>query len=198
MGHSQVEKEASHKRIVSAAARRIRRDGMAAMSLADLMREAGLTHGGFYRHFDSREQLIAEAVDAALVHGSRRTDAAAAIGGVAALDAIIDGYLSRLHRDKPGTGCGVAALPADVSRSGVNVRRAYARHVRRYLSVLTDLVPRREPEAQHDDATLVLAALVGAVSMARAVADPELADELLSRTRRALHEHLISPAASGV
>src|ERR1700727_157778 len=74
MARSQAEKEATHRRIVGAAAARIRRDGVDAVKVAELMREAGLTHGGFYRHFGSREDLIAEAIDAALTDGSRQAD----------------------------------------------------------------------------------------------------------------------------
>src|SRR4051794_14440233 len=91
MGSSQADKTASHERIVTAAAARIRRGGIDAGKVPDLMREAGLPHGGFYRHFGSRDDLIAEAVDAALKQGSRRTENAASIGGIAALTAIIDG-----------------------------------------------------------------------------------------------------------
>ena len=190
LGSSQADKAASHERIVSAAAARIRRDGMAAVNVSDLMQEAGLTHGGFYRHFGSRDDLITEAVDVALVHGSRRTDAAARLGGIPALEAIIDGYLSRVHRDKPETGCAIAALPADISRSGTRTREAYGRQVRRYVDLLADLTPGSEPEAKREEAFLILAALVGALSMARAVGESEFGDEILARTARALHGHI--------
>jgi TetR/AcrR family transcriptional repressor of nem operon len=190
VGSSQADKAASHGRIVKAAAARIRRDGIGGVSVSELMNEAGLTHGGFYRHFSSRDDLVAEAVDAALAHGSRRTDAAASIGGVPALTAIIDGYLSQLHRDKPEAGCAVAALPADVSRSSSRTRQAYGRQVQRYVDLLVDLIPAAEPEAKRDEALLTLAALVGALSMARAVNEAALSDEILSRTARALRRHV--------
>lgn len=186
MGSSQADKAASHERIVKAAAARVRRDGIGGVSVTELMNEAGLTHGGFYRHFNSRDELITEAVDAALAHGSRRSDAAAKIGGLPALEGIIDAYLSRLHRDKPETGCAVAALPADISRSGARTREAYGQQVRRYIDLLEDLIPSGDPDAKQDEAFLILAALVGAVSMARAVNDAELSDEILARTARAL------------
>src|ERR1700726_5054163 len=89
MARSQAEKEVPHRRIVKAAAAQIRRDGIDAVRVSELMREAGLTHGGFYRHFDSREQLIEEAIDAALTEGSRRTDTAAGVDRGAALAQII-------------------------------------------------------------------------------------------------------------
>ena len=190
VGSSQAAKAASHERIVKAAAARIRRDGIGGVSVSELMNEAGLTHGGFYRHFSSRDDLVAEAVDAALAHGSRRTDAAARIGGIPALTAIIDGYLSQLHRDQPETGCAVAALPADISRSEARTRQAYGRQVRRYVDVLVDMIPGAEPETKQDEALLILAALVGALSMARAVDDSDLSDEILTRTARALHRQV--------
>jgi TetR/AcrR family transcriptional regulator, transcriptional repressor for nem operon len=187
MGSSQAEKEASRKRIVEAAAAQIRRDGIDAVRVSELMHEAGLTHGGFYRHFDSREQLIEEAIDAALTEGSRKTDTAAGVDRGAALTQVIEGYVSKAHRDNPQVGCGVAALPADVSRCGSRARQAYGRQVRRYIDGLVGLTAPAEADVQRDEAVLILSALVGAVSMARAVDDAELSDEILMRTGRALH-----------
>ena len=158
MGSSQADKAASHQRIVTAAAARIRRAGVDGLSVADLMREAGLTHGGFYRHFGSRDDLVAEAVEAAVAHGSKRAEAAARQGGPEALAATIDAYLSALHRDKPETGCAVAALPADIARSSQRARGAYTAQVRRYLDLLAGLTPAGEP----DDPPFILATLVGA------------------------------------
>jgi TetR/AcrR family transcriptional repressor of nem operon len=183
MGSSQADKAVNHERIVTTASARIRRDGIDGASVAGLMAEAGLTHGGFYRHFESRDELVAEAVESALAHGSRRTIAAAETGGSTALAAIIDGYLSRLHRDKLETGCAVAALPTDIVRSSPRARAAYSRQVRSYIDSLAGLTPSGDP----DDAHLILAALVGALALARAVDDPALSDELLESTARALH-----------
>jgi TetR/AcrR family transcriptional repressor of nem operon len=186
VGSSQAEKAASHQRIVKAAAVRIRRDGIDGVSVAELMAEAGLTHGGFYRHFDSRDELVAEAVEMALAQGSKRTYAAAEIGGVPALTAIIDGYLSQLHRDKPETGCAVAALPTDIARSNPQAREAYSDQVRRYVDLLTGLSPSGDP----DDGHLLLGALVGALTLSRAVDDPSLSNEILGSAARALHRYI--------
>ena len=187
MARSQVEKEASHTRIVKAAAAQIRQDGIDAVRVSELMREAGLTHGGFYRHFGSREDLIEEAIDAALTDGSRQADAGESLDPAAQLAQIIDSYVSKAHRDNPQVGCAVAALPADVSRSGSRARQAYTRQVRRYIDRLVGLIRAAEPDTKRDEAILTLSALVGAVAMARAVEDPELSDELLTRTANALH-----------
>lgn len=151
------------------------------------MQQAGLTHGGFYRHFGSREDLIDEAIDAALIDGSRQADTGESLDPSAALAQIIDGYVSKAHRDNPQVGCAVAALPADVSRSGSRARHAYSRQVRRYIDRLVGLIRQSEPDTKRDEAILTLSALVGAVAMARAVDDPELSDEILGRTANALH-----------
>lgn len=195
MGHSKAEKEASHARIVHAAAAQIRRDGVDAVRVADLMRDAGLSHGGFYRHFGSREDLIDEAIDAALTDGSRQTDTGASLGPDSALTQIIDGYVSKAHRDNPQVGCAVAALPADVARCGSRARQAYSRQVRRYIDRLVGLIRRDQPDAKRDEAVLILSALVGAVSMSRAVDDADLSDEILARTANALHRRANEPAS---
>jgi TetR/AcrR family transcriptional repressor of nem operon len=187
MARSQAEKEASHGRIVKAAAAQIRRDGVDAVRVSELMREAGLTHGGFYRHFESREELIDEAIDAALTDGSRQADTAQSLDPAAELAQINDRYVSKAHRDNPQVGCAVAALPADVSRCSSRARQAYSRQVRRYIDRLVGLVRPAEPDAKRDEAILTLSAVVGAVAMARAVDDPQLSDEILDRTASALH-----------
>src|SRR3984885_15291414 len=148
MARSQAEKPASHRRIVKAAAAQIRREGVDAVRVSELMQEAGLTHGGFYRHFDSREDLIDEAIDAALADGSRQADTGESLDPGAELAQLIDGYVSKAHRDNPHVGCAVAALPADVSRSGSRARQAYSRQVRRYIDRLRRPVPPAPPDPQ--------------------------------------------------
>jgi TetR/AcrR family transcriptional repressor of nem operon len=186
VGSSQADKAASHERIVKAASRRIRRDGIGNVAVAELMKQAGLTHGGFYRHFDSRDDLVAEAIVEALAQGSQRVQASASLSGPAALAAIVDGYLTRLHRDKPETGCAVAALPTDVARCDPRARSAYSSQVRSYLELLSELTPDRDPDQAH----LILASLVGALLLARAVDDRGLSDEILERVAHALHGYV--------
>ncbi|MFD8812145.1 TetR/AcrR family transcriptional regulator, partial [Streptomyces sp. NPDC059627] len=145
-------------------------------------------HGGFYRHFASRDDLVAEAVAYALEQGNQRFLSAAARGGQQAFTAIVDGYLSIAHRDAPQDGCAVAALPQDVSRSDDRTRAAYGRQVENYLNILTDLASGDDPAAERRHAFLVLSALVGAIAMARAVGDRELSAEILAETAAALKE----------
>lgn len=181
------DKAASHERIVRAAARAIRRDGADRLSVAALMEQAGLTHGGFYRHFGSRDALVDEAVAAALAHGGRYTSPD---GGLPpdALRAAVDGYLSPAHRDHPETSCAVATLAADVARASSAARAAYADQVRRNIDFLARAISQRSPDSQDDrqQAIAVLAAMVGAILMARATAGTGLSDEILAAVHHAL------------
>ena len=186
MGHSQTEKTRNHDRIVEIASRRIREQGTDGPGVAEVMRDAGLTHGGFYKHFGSREELIAEAAQRSYDDSER------AVQGVldAAEDparAFVDWYLSESHRDDPGSGCAVVALGGDVPRAGDAVRDAYTAQVRRYLSHLDELL-------DADGDTAALSTLVGAVLLSRAVSDPELSERILRDARAALIDS--SPAAT--
>ena len=189
MGSSQADKAASHDRIVKAASRRIRRDGIDKVSVAQLMNQAGLTHGGFYRHFDSRDDLVAEAIDAALAQGSERVHAAA--------EARRRGRARRDHRCLP--------QPAASRQAGNRLRGSCAPDRQRprrracqggifaatatFLDLLAELTPARDRNERH----LILAALVGALLLARAVDDPDLSDEILESTARALHSYVDDP-----
>jgi TetR/AcrR family transcriptional regulator, transcriptional repressor for nem operon len=188
VGSSQADKAASHDRIVNIAAARIRRDGIDGVGVAELMQEAGLTHGGFYRHFKSRDDLVGAAVECALAQGSEVAMGAAGRGGRRAFEAIVDGYLSPAHRDLPEAGCAVAALAEDISRADDRPRVAYRRQVERYLEVLTGLTPTSDVVDDRRRACLVLSALVGAVAMARAVGEVGLSDDILTETAAALKD----------
>lgn len=188
VGSSQADKAASHDRIVDIAAARIRRDGINGVGVAELMQEAGLTHGGFYRHFKSRDDLVGAAVECALAQGSERAMGAAAQGGRRAFEAIVDGYLSPAHRDLPESGCAVAALAEDISRADDWPRMAYSRQVEQYLEVLAGLTPSSDAVGDRRRACLVLSALVGAVAMARAVGEVGLSDDILTETAAALKD----------
>jgi len=190
VGTSQAAKAASHDRILGIAAARIRRDGVDGLAVAELMREAGLTHGGFYRHFDSRELLVAEAAQRALSEGSAWTIAAGQIGGQRGYTALVDGYLSARHRDHPESGCGVAGVAADVARAGGSARASYTRQVQECLAVLADLIDNPDREVGEREAVLTLSVLVGAISMARAVDDPDLSQQILTNAAAALKERL--------
>ena len=181
MGSSKADKEKSHERIVRTAAARFREQGVDGIGVADLMKEAGLTHGGFYGHFGSREDLVAEAVECALRDGGRAVNAVAAAKGPpgAVLGALVDAYLSLAHRDGLATSCAVATMANDVARSGPRARKAYTKQVSQYLELLARLVASGKRKGHRAKAIAALSALVGAVSMARAVNDDKLSREIL-------------------
>jgi TetR/AcrR family transcriptional regulator, transcriptional repressor for nem operon len=192
VGTSQAAKAASHDRILDIAAARLRRDGIDGLAVAELMREAGLTHGGFYRHFGSRDQLVAEAAQRALTRGSEWTIAAGKFGGQRGYDALVDGYLSPWHRDHPESGCGVAGVAADVARAGGPARASYTRQVQECLGVLADLIDNPDRQAGEREAVLTLSVLVGAISMARAVDDPGLSRDILANAAAALKQGILN------
>jgi TetR/AcrR family transcriptional regulator, transcriptional repressor for nem operon len=189
VGHSQADKAASHQRIVEITAARLRADGLRRPAIGELMKEAGLTHGGFYRHFASRDELVDESIVRALWDGARRmADAAGAErdSGGDPLTGLVAAYLSPEHRDDLAGSCAVTTLGADVARASDRTRSAYGDQVRSYLRVIEGLLDEPDPAARRRRAVLTLSALVGAVTMARAVSDPELSGELLALVGEAL------------
>ena len=117
MGYSKAQKARTHKRIVAIASKRFREKGLAGFGIAELMKEAGLTVGGFYKHFESRDNLVSEAVNSAFGGWKRRVDAAKSIGPPVSYEKLIDDYLNEVHRDNPGTGCAFSALAPEIARS---------------------------------------------------------------------------------
>jgi len=182
MGYSRAEKEKTHKRIVAIASKRFRENGLAGVGIADLMKEAGLTVGGFYKHFKSRDALVAEAVGAALGTWERQVDAAASGGSPVRYESLVDEYLSETHRAHPGTGCAVAALSGDISRSDKQTRALVTGEIRDNIKLLEELIRNTGPKSKssaRSQAVLTYCALVGALGMARAVSDKQLSHEIL-------------------
>jgi TetR/AcrR family transcriptional regulator, transcriptional repressor for nem operon len=186
MRHSKEDKAASHDRIVTVAAARIRESGTEQPGVAEIMRAAGLTHGGFYKHFGSRDELIAEAVERALTDSESRVPELTA-GAEDPLAAFADAYLSVAHRDDPATGCGVVALGADMPRVGGPAQEAYRAQVERYLAHLQQLLG-DDDEATRSRATVTLSAMVGAVMIARALGPTPRSEEILRVVREAVRE----------
>jgi AcrR family transcriptional regulator len=183
-------KEASHERIVQAAARAIRRSGYDGTGVADIMKEAGLTHGAFYAHFASREAMLAEAADRAGAESNAfAADVIAAAPPEQSLQALMQAYLSKAHVVGIETGCPVSALGSEMPRQSPEVRRAATRRIKEMI----DLVARQSPDwgqpGAHERALVVVSTLVGTLTLARAVDDPALSDALCSATLK----HLASP-----
>jgi TetR/AcrR family transcriptional repressor of nem operon len=180
MGHSQSDKEKNHQRIVEIAARKIRETGIDGPGVAEIMKDAGLTHGGFYKHFDSRDDLVAEAVDAAIEQG--QSDLSRAVEGAAdPLAAFLGEYVSEKHRDAPGTGCTVVALGADAARADPRVRASYGAQVEKYIAHMEDLLGGGADA--RPKAIAAVASMVGAVLISRAIDDAELSEEILAGVR---------------
>jgi TetR/AcrR family transcriptional regulator, transcriptional repressor for nem operon len=179
MGHSRAEKAKTHKRIVGTAAKRFREKGLAGFGIADLMKEAGLTVGGFYKHFDSRDDLVAEAVSSAFGNWQRRVDAAASGGPPVSLAKLIDDYLNAGHRDNPGTGCAYSALAPEIARSDKRTRSLTSEQVRNDIQLIATLLSAKDESTVRSQAILTFSALVGAMSLARAVSDEALSREIL-------------------
>lgn len=188
MGHSKANKAESRDRVVRTAAARFRESGIDGIGVADLMKEAGLTHGGFYRHFASRDELVAEAVERALLDGGRAVQAVENLqqSPAAVLALLVDGYLSAAHRDSLATSCAVTTLAGDVARSNERARSAYTQQVGSYLALLTKLIAGEKQKSKRMKAIAALSTLVGAVSMARAVNDEKLSREILKSAADAL------------
>lgn len=172
-------KDATHERIVETAARAIRRSGYSGTGVADIMKEAGLTHGGFYAHFASRDAMLAEAADRAGAEGvAAVARVAAAAPPQQALQAMMQAYLSKTHVESVETGCGVAALCSETPRQAPQVRRAATRRIKEMI----DLVARESPDwgrpGAHEHALVTVATMVGALVLARAVDDARLSEAL--------------------
>ena len=188
MGHSRAEKAKTHKRIVSIASRKFREEGLAGVGIAELMKEAGLTVGGFYKHFDSRDDLVAEAVSSAFGAWKRRVDAAASGGPSVSLAKLIDGYLDEAHRDNPGTGCAFSALAPEIARSDKRTRAVTSEQVRNDIQLIATLLPGEDKRTARSQAILTFSALVGAMSLARAVSDEALSREILNTVAELLKD----------
>jgi TetR/AcrR family transcriptional regulator, transcriptional repressor for nem operon len=179
MGYSKAQKTRTHKRIVSIASKRFREKGLDGFGIAELMKEAGLTVGGFYKHFGSREDLVAEAVNSAFGGWQRRLDSAKSGGGSVSLAKLIDEYLNETHRDNPGSGCAFSALAPEIARSDKRTRSLTSEQVRSDVQLIATLIPGRDKRAARSRAILIVSALVGAMSLARAVSDEALSREIL-------------------
>src|SRR6266550_3329691 len=180
MGYSQAQKEKTHKRIVAIASKRFREKGLAGFGIAELMKEAGLTVGGFYKHFDSRDHLVAEAVTSAFGGWKRRVEAAKSGGPPVSYEKLIDEYLNEAHRDNPGTGCAFSALAPEIARSDKRTRALASEQVRNDIQLIAALLPEKDKRTSRSRAILTFSALVGAMSLARAVSDEALSREILS------------------
>lgn len=188
MRYEKGHKDETRRRIVETAARRFRKDGIEATGIAGLMAEAGLTHGGFYAHFPSKEELVRSAVDVALTGATAEHAIAAAAAraeGGDGLEIIVRRYLSRTHRDHPETGCAIATLAAELARSSNETRAIFARDTGDLVELIAGELPDPASADARTRAAMVLALMVGTLQLARGAPDAAASDALLAAGRQA-------------
>jgi TetR/AcrR family transcriptional regulator, transcriptional repressor for nem operon len=185
MPRSTAHKDRTRARIIETAARAFRERGVEPVGIAEVMHEAGLTHGGFYAHFPSKEALVAEAAVLGMAESRQEfVSAAAKANPEAPLVEIIRGYVSRYHRDHPAQGCAIPALTSEIAREPDSVRHAFTTALEEFIGLLMEYMPGTTPEEQQDAALVLAAGMAGAVALSRAVDDSSLSDRLLLAARR--------------
>ncbi|KRC11143.1 TetR family transcriptional regulator [Hydrogenophaga sp. Root209] len=189
-------KALTHERILDTAARVIRRAGFNGVGVADIMKEAGLTHGGFYAHFASRDALLVEALEHAGQQSASRIAKGSATRqarGASPFKALIEGYLSDRHLSGTENGCAVAALVSEMPRQSPEVRAAAAQRVRSLMALVEQSLP---ADAEPGIAAAIASQMVGALQLARALGDNAEGKALLAANRSALlAQHDVSPPA---
>ena len=199
MRYPPAHKQMTRRRILDAASQAFREHGVAETGVDEVMRRAGLTHGGFYAHFQDKSELIAEACAAAFadaVPNLARIAAAPTPGARARL--LIDSYLGTRHRDNRGSGCVVVSVGADMIRLPCAARAGYSRgfglHLDRLAAALR-LEP--DPRVNRERVTQLMSSLVGGLLFARATEDRAASDAMLQALRRQLREHYCRAASGG-
>jgi TetR/AcrR family transcriptional repressor of nem operon len=187
VGHTQTDKLATHNRIVKVAAKRFRERGIDGISVADVMKEAGLTVGGFYKHFESRDVLVAEAVSEAFCD-LEPFEAAITVSPRQAMRM----YISESHRDRVETSCPISSLVNDVARSTDETRDVYTEHVRKIIDSIAKMVESEDASTKRAEAMLIFSACVGSIGLARAINDPKLSKQILDNVLRQILNLLTS------
>ncbi|MBR1246683.1 TetR/AcrR family transcriptional regulator [Bradyrhizobium sp. AUGA SZCCT0169] len=187
MRYSKEHKQETHVRIVKKASVRLREKGAHGIGVADLMKEAGLTHGGFYAHFDSREALVIEAFAYAMDRSTERwRKIADETPPDKRLATIVESYLTPVHRDDPGHGCAIPTLGAEIARESAKTRKAFATKLEAMIDMMADQildVPRKVARKQ---AVAALATMMGTLVLSRIAGNGEFSDQILAAGREAV------------
>ena len=189
---SRIQAAENRQTVINVASRLFRERGFDGIGLKDLMEGAGLTQGAFYKQFESKEDLAAQASRRALESASQRWSAAIAENPDDPLGAVIAFYLSAGHREEKLDGCPVVALGSDAARQGTGVKAAFEEGIKAYLEVLGPLLPKTDGEDSNRKAMVVLSTMIGAMTLSRAVNDPDLAQAF----QNAAVEHVREAAAA--
>jgi TetR/AcrR family transcriptional repressor of nem operon len=184
MRRSKADTARTRERIVETASKQFRRHGISEAGLSRLMAAAGLTHGGFYRHFASKDQLVTEACHKALL--SLMDGLEAHIAGKSpnhALPLLLETYLSRTHRDQPAAGCVLAALGSELARSDAATRDAATDGFLRLAGLIARQLKTLPPNEAQDRSLVIAAAMVGAITLSRILTDAPISNALLRATK---------------
>jgi TetR/AcrR family transcriptional regulator, transcriptional repressor for nem operon len=185
---SRAQAEENRQNVIGVASRLFRRYGFDGIGLKDLMEAAGMTQGAFYKQFASKEDLIAEASARALESAASRWSEAIAAGSNDPLGAVIAFYLSNAHRKEKLDGCPLVTLAADAARQSAEVKASFESGIREHLRVLAGLLSEADTEEKHTKAMAILSTMVGAVTLARVVNDPRLAQSFLDAAAQSIQE----------
>jgi TetR/AcrR family transcriptional repressor of nem operon len=180
MRKSRQEAAETRERIVGVAAREFNRGGIEGTGLSDIMKAAGLTHGGFYKHFSSKDQLLTEAVSQALERAQASMEGPR---GARSLDGIAADYLSKDHRDDFDSSCPLASLGTELRFAESDTRQVASKGLERFISIVAQSFPDLQPREANAKAHAIVSAMVGAVMLSRVVNDTRLSDQLLRDTR---------------
>ena len=187
MRRSREEAAETRRNIIKTAGIRFRQNGICETGLADLMESAGLTHGGFYRHFDSKDQLISEvSADAFATNVSKMEAAASTAKGRKALEAIANRYLSPEHRKDRAHGCPLAALGSELARSDKSTRSAATKGILKMIATVAERMKDPNTDRTKKSASVFVATMLGALTISRIVADPKVSNEILAAARAKL------------
>ena len=187
MRYSKEHKLETHARIVKKASVRLREKGAHGVGVADLMKEAGLTHGGFYAHFDSREALVIEAFAYAMDRSIERwRKVAEQIPPEKRLATIVETYLAPVHRDDPGHGCAIPTLGSEIARESPKTRKAFAAKLELMIDMIADQIPDVPRKTARKRAMAALGTMMGTLVMARVAGSGEFSDEILGAGREAV------------
>lgn len=189
MKKSKVETAETRRRIVEVAAQQFRSKGIQATGVNDVMSEAGLTHGGFYRHFESKNQLVAEACELGLSAVIDKFNALASkADDKAGFKSIVDEYVSRAHRDNPADGCPLAGMGSELARADEVTREAATEGFNKMVVVLAKGAGSQQAENGTSEAVFALAAMVGAITLSRVVSDRKASDAVLQTVKSHLNK----------
>jgi TetR/AcrR family transcriptional repressor of nem operon len=194
MRKSKAETAKTRQRIIEVASESIRKRGIEATGVAEIMAAAGLTHGGFYRHFDSKEELVREAIALTRKDFVAGTVAAADEGADAMLKHFQD-YATARHRDDLGTGCALAANGSEIVRTDAQTRHLATEGFRQIYEKAAPFMHSQDDESQMETAISVMTNMIGALTMSRLVDDPKLSEKILEVTRRRIAKTFDVPAS---